>query len=63
MKVKCYRTTKYEKTDVLDVHSIHFQDMGMNPQNDTADNYVAINLKDGSVRLMPHHFIIDIWED
>lgn len=63
MKVKCYRTTKYQNTDVLDAYSIHFEDMSLHPENDPADNYVAINLKDGTARLMPHHFIIDIWED
>lgn len=63
MKVKCYRTSKYEKTDVLDAYSIHFEDMSLHPENDPANNYVAINLKDGSARLMPHHFIISIEED
>ena len=63
MKVTCYRTAKYEKTDVLDARSIHFQDMGLWPVDDKEDNYVAVNLKDGSVRCMPHHFIVSIEED
>lgn len=63
MKVTCYRTVKYQNKDVLDAESIHFQDMGEAPAEDTAGNYVAINLKDGSIRLMPHHFIISIEED
>jgi hypothetical protein len=65
MKVKCYRTTAYQNTDVLDARSIYFEDMGWHPEdaNGTANNYVAIDLKDGSVRLMPHHFIISIEED
>ena len=63
MKVKCYRTAKYQNTDVLDVRSIIFEDMGKTPKEDMADNYVALNLKDGSAKFMPHHFIISIEED
>lgn len=63
MKVICYRTTKYKNTDVLEARSVHFQDMGLWPVDDKEDNYVAVNLKDGSVRCMPHHFIVSIEED
>ena len=63
MKVTCYRTAKYQNTDVLEARSIHFQDMGLWPVEDKEDNYVAINLKDGTARFMPHHFIVSIEED
>lgn len=67
MKVKCYRTTKCQNTDVLDVEKI-FVMPGPEDITDEDIQYadgamISMTLKDGRLIAMPHHFIIKIWED
>lgn len=66
MKVKCYRTMAYRNTDVLDVREIRIMpepEEITQEQKANAENFlVALNLKDGTARVMPFHFIISIEE-
>lgn len=66
MKVKCYRTMAYRNTDVLDVREIRIMpepDKITQEEKANAENFlVALNLKDGTARVMPFHFIISVSE-
>jgi hypothetical protein len=57
----------YRNTDVLDVREIRIMpepDEITQEEKANAENFlVALNLKDGTAKVMPFHFIISIEED